>query len=169
MFSPLLLLATLAAAHADEVLDRPASVHHIRDVRLDAHADFGGYGSLGAGFRVDIPIVRNGLIAGTDDELAISPGADLFFQDFYHGYYDGGPYVIPTVALQWNFYVSSHWSVFPEAGIAFYVGDRDYMRHDNTVYAAGHFGLGARYHFNDTNALLLRVSNPTGFQVGLTF
>jgi hypothetical protein len=147
------------------------SGHAIDGVRFDIHGNAGGYGSLGAGFRADIPIVRDGLIASADDELALSPGIDLFLQDFYYGYYDyaGGPYVIPSVVLQWNFYLGADWSIFPEAGVAFYVGDGDYLRHGHGVYPVLDLGFGVRYHFSDRNALLVRISTPTGLQLGVTF
>lgn len=147
----------------------PTSDNHIEGVRLDAHINFGGYASWGAGFRVDVPIVRNGLIASVDDELAISPGADVFFWHAYHDYYDGGPYLIPSVVLQWNFYVGPDWSIFPEAGLAMYVGDSHYLRGGAGFYLAPDFGFGARYHFSPRNAFLMRLSTPTGFQLGITF
>jgi hypothetical protein len=161
------VLVTPVSAVADE--GPGLSSNHIEGARLDAHANFGGYVSLGAGMRVDLPLVRSGLLAGADDELALSAGADVFFTDFYDDYYDGGPYVIPSVVLQWNFYFAPQWSVFPEAGIAFYVGDEDYLPRGSSVYATYALGLGARYHFSDRNALLVRIATPTGLQVGATF
>jgi hypothetical protein len=145
------------------------SGNNIHGVRLDAHALVGGYYSFGAGLHVDIPIVSRGLISSADDELAISPGLDVYFQDFYYDYYNGGPYLIPSVVLQWNFYLGSDWSVFPEAGLAFFVGDRDYMRRGRGAYAVVDLGFGVRYHFSQRNSLLARVSTPTGLQLGVTF
>lgn len=144
------------------------SPHRIDILRPDVHVSFGGYGSLGAGLRVDIPILRRGFIEGVDDELALSPGADVFFYSAFYDYYAGGPYVIPSIVLQWNFYIGQ-WSLFPEAGVALYVGDRRYLRHGDGFYVRPDFGLGARYHFSPRNALLARVSTPTGFQLGVTF
>lgn len=160
------------AAFAAVLFAGPAlaqDAHHIDDVRVDVHVDAGGYGSLGIGIRADIPLLRDGILANTDDELALSPGADMFFSDFYPDYYGGGPYVIPSVVLQWNFYLAPNWSVFPEAGVAFYVGDRHWMRRERSVYAVADLGLGARYHFSPRNALLARISTPTGLQLGVTF
>jgi hypothetical protein len=160
----LALLAPLSAM----AQDGPES-NHIQGIRFDAHAVLGGYASLGAGLRLDIPLIGDGIIAGTDDELAISPGVDVFFEDFYARYYDGGPYLVPSCVLQWNFYIGPSWSVFPEAGVALYVGDREFLPRGRSVYAAPDVAFGARYHFNDRNALLARISFPTGFQLGLTF
>ncbi len=166
---PLALVAALAVAGVSEAGERPLPPNHIEGVRIDLHADLGGYGSFGMGFRLDIPVVPGGLINGVEDELAISPGLDVFFQNFYPHYYDGGPYFIPGVVMQWNFYLGQHWSVFPEAGIAFYAGNRYELRRNTAFYPVANFGVGARYHINPRVALLLRVSTPTGLQFGVTF
>lgn len=160
-------LAPLAARAADG--DPTTAGNHIAGARFDIHANFGGYASFGAGMRIDIPIIREGLIASADDELALSPGFDVFFANAYHDYYDGTTYFIPSIVFQWNFYLSPDWSIFPEAGVAAYVGDADHMPHGSALYLAPDFGFGARYHFSARNALLMRVSTPTGFQLGLTF
>jgi len=133
-------------------------------VTFDAHVDLGWYSSFGVGFRADITIVPNGIIDEVDDDLAISPGAELFW--FYHDDYDGVG-LIPLVALQWNFYVSDDWSVFPELGVAllFAPNRNRFWR----TFVAPFLGFGARYHFNERNALLLRLSWPAGLQVGITF
>ena len=171
MSLPLTLLAAgLALGSTSALADDDVTANHINGVRLDVHANFGGYGSLGAGFRVEVPLLKNGMLNEVDDELALSVGADAFFySDFFPDRYNGGVYVIPSAVLQWNFYIGESWSVFPEAGIAFYVGDSRYLRRETSFYAAPAFGLGFRYHFNDRNALLVRVATPTGFQVGVTF
>lgn len=154
-----------SASEAAEITD-----NHIRGARFDAHANFGGYGSIGGGVRIDLPILGEGILENVDDELAISPGLDIFGPTFYRDYYGGGPYLIPSAVMQWNFYVAPRWSVFPEAGLALYVGDADYLRRGNSgVYAALALGVGGRYHFSDRNALLLRVATPTGLQLGATF
>ncbi len=167
MFCTLFTLSTLVAPPSEAA---EITTNHIRGVRFDAHANFGGYGSVGGGVRVDVPILSEGILEGVDDELAISPGLDVFGPTFYHDYYAGGPYLIPSAVMQWNFYVAPKWSVFPEAGLALYVGDADYLRHGHGgVYAAVALGVGTRYHFNDRNALLLRIATPTGLQLGITF
>lgn len=168
--SPLAVGLLLAGpALAQDPQSSSNSTNHIGGVRVDVHADLGGYGSFGAGFRLDVPILREGFIQNTDDELAISLGLDGYFLSFYHDYYDGGPYLIPSVVLQWNFYIGDDWSVFPEAGLSLWVGDPDYLRHGNGLYAAPNLGIGVRYHFSRRNALLARISTPTGLQLGLTF
>lgn len=167
-----LVLATLlgpGAALAQSPQPSSNASNHIGGARVDVHANLGGYGSFGAGFRVDIPLLREGFIQNTDDELALSVGLDGYFVNFYRDYYDGGAYLIPSVLAQWNFYIGDQWSVFPEAGLSLWVGDADYLRRGRGFYAAPNFGIGARYHFSQRNAVLVRINTPTGFQLGLTF
>ena len=84
-------------------------------------------------------------------------------------------HVTPIAAAQWNFYFGGHWSVFPEAGVALRVGLDHYGWTDPYghtypwIYPALDLGVGARYHFNPSVALLMRVSTPGGLQVGVTF
>ncbi len=131
--------------------------------RVEAHLDFGWYGMLGVGVRLEVPLAPSGILTEVDDELALSFGAELFY--FYGP--RAGPGVYPIVALQWNFFVGSNVSLFPELGVAFLFGPgRDAYW---GTFVAPFFGLGFRYHFNARNALLLRVSWPAGLQVGVTF
>jgi hypothetical protein len=164
------MLAAPALAHDVEEHIGPDH-NQIEGVRLDVHADFGSYGAFGAGLRADIPIVPNGIIDGVmNDEIAFSPGVEVFFLEYYGDRYVGGPYFMPLAMLQWNFYIGDDWSVFPEAGIALYAGNADYLpRGHGGVYAAFATGIGARYHFSPRNSVLLRASWPAGLQVGLTF
>jgi hypothetical protein len=103
-------MATAGAAEPDS--------WRIHGVRGDAHASLGGYGWWGVGLRADLPVLREGILPpGIDDELAISPGAELYFADLNtdETYYGGGVYAIPVVLAQWNVYLGK-WSVFPESG-----------------------------------------------------
>lgn len=111
----------------------------------------------------------NGFVEGVEDELAISPGVEIFFINYWDARYSGGPYVMPLAMLQWNFYFGDEWSVFPELGVAVYVGDEDHLPGGNGVYASAGGAVGGRYHFNGRNALLLRLGWPAGLQAGLTF
>lgn len=167
-----LLGCGLLAAHPAFAQDpeyRAPSWNHIRGVRLDLHADFGGYASLGAGLRLDIPLFPAGIFHGADDELALGLGIDGYFEDLAPHYYEGGPYLVPSCVGQWNFYFGSRWSLFGEAGLAVYVGDGAYFPSGYPVYAVPDLGMGARYHFSPRNALLVRISTPTGLQLGFTF
>jgi hypothetical protein len=145
--------------------------YRIRAVRPEVHFSVGGHGDLGAGFRVDIPIVPEGFLRNKRDDFALSPGMDVQFYDFDH---DAGPdddgdrvLLIPQLAAQWNIYFPhAGWSIFPEAGVAIVVGDWD---GDDDVHVDPLGAFGARKHFNSRNALLLRAGWPTGFQIGVTF
>lgn len=154
----LLLLAASALALG---LAWPAVTRaQIEGVRPEVHLDLGFHADLGFGARLDIPIVPDGLLMSARDDLAISPGVDLLFDD-------GEVWVGVPIALQWNFYVHQEWSVFPEAGLALLVGhhhrDHDGLAVDFLL------AIGGRYHFNARNALVLRIGWPIGVQFGVTF
>jgi hypothetical protein len=151
--------------------------NEIDSVRIDAHLDANYWAAFGAGMRVDIPIVRD-VIDGVGDEMTVSPGIDFLFWHFH--YYADHPHddfvVFPHAVWQWNFYLNEHWSVFPEAGFGIWIGDDAHHHHHhdpNVEHAHVYFdfvaGVGARYHFNDDIALLMRASWPVGLQIGLTF
>lgn len=165
----------------------PASAHEdhsgpdhnqIQGARGDVHASLDWYTVFGVGGRVEFAIVPDGFIRGNvRDELALSLGGELFFAPTYAGWnaYEGQPYGVPIVAVQWNFYLGDHWSIFPELGVALHVGfDRNgwtdhYGYGYGWIYPAPDVGFGARYHFGPRVALLMRASTPAGLQVGLNF
>ena len=161
-----LWLLTAAPAAAQD--DAPAGQAGQDGLRFDVHADLGWYGSFGVGGRIDITIVPEGLLAGTDDDLAISPGLEVLF--FYSKYYGDGVGIWPLLAFQWNFYLSETWAIFPELGIVFFFAQesRYYERYWSS-FIAPFGGFGARWTFNGANALLMRISWPAGFQIGITF
>lgn len=152
--------------------------YRIHAVRPEVHLSAGGHGDLGAGFRVDIPIVPNGFLRNDRDDFALSPGMDIQFFDFRRDHHRARArdhddrdlakvLLIPQLAAQWNIYFPRHgWSIFPEAGIAVVVGDWE-GRHNVHVDPLGAFG--ARKHFNSRIALVMRAGWPTGLQIGLAF
>jgi hypothetical protein len=144
------------------------SDHTIGGIRPEVHGSVGGHGDLGAGFRVDIPIVPEGFISGANDEFALSPGLDIQFVDL-----DGHDHLllIPQLAVQWNFYFRRPWSIFPELGAAIVFGSSHHGYHDDDVdvHVDPLFAFGARYHFSARNALILRAGFPSGFQIGVSF
>lgn len=161
----LLLIGSASQAAAQ------SSANHISGVRPEAHIALGGHGDLGAGFRVDIPIVPEGFIRGADDEFALSPGLDIQFVNFDHHEDDDDVLFIPQLATQWNFYFPRGWSIFPELGAAFVIGSRHrgYHHHGDDFHIDALVAFGARYHFSDRNALVMRLGFPSGFQIGLSF
>lgn len=132
----------------------------ISGVRPEVHLDLGYHADLGFGVRVDIPIVPEGLLTTARDDLAISPGVDLLFDD-------GEIWVGVPVALQWNFYINQSWSLAPEVGLALLLGHH-HRNHDD-VAVDFLLAVGGRYHFSDRNALVLRIGWPIGIQFGITF
>jgi hypothetical protein len=155
-------------------------------VRFDVHLDLGWYSEFGIGARIDIPIVPDGFLnAGSiEDDFSISPGLEVFFWNYYdYCYYDRGLdreicddygsdvlFAVPVMA-QWNLYLNERWSIFPEAGLVVIWGDHWRGNHYGSRRFRPDFagGFGARYHFSARNALLMRVSWPAGFQIGITF
>lgn len=133
----------------------------IDGVRPELHLGIGWGAQLGFGGRVDIPIVPRGFLSGFDDELALSPGGDVYL----HTQGDGHIALDGVLPLQWNLYVSPQWSLFPELGLALGVGRRTRGAFDLDLF----FAAGARYHLSRRNALVFRVAWPHGFQIGFTF
>lgn len=163
------LLGTLSGLYAsDAAADYGANR---RGYRLEAHLDLGWYGAVGAGFRADFVIVKDGLIDGVDDELSLSPGFEAmwFYSPAYSKHGDGFGFW-PLLALGWTFYLNQDWSIFPEIGVVFFVGqpERYRERYWNT-FVAPFLGFGGRFAFSANNSLVMRVSWPAGLQVGVTF
>ena len=166
----------LALVPGNAEAQRRRSRNHIDGVRADIHLDAGYYGGAGAGFRIDIPIVPNGVLRNVDDEMSISPGADFFFLRYWDRYgHDLA--VLPQVLWQWSFYLSDKWSIFPEAGLGLWLGNHGHHHHRHDRYEQNHndfwidpiVGFGARYHFGSRVALQMRASWPVGLQIGITF
>jgi len=133
--------------------------------RFDLHVDFGWRQAYGVGGRVEFPIVPEGLLQRADDDLTLSLGAEVFFPDNRYG-----AAVWPLGALQWNFYLSDRWSIFPELGVVGFAGDKyhnDFVRTGPVI--APFLGFGARLHLSPRAALLARVNWPAGLQVGVAF
>ncbi len=140
-------------------------------LRLEAHLDVDFFGGLGPGMRLDVPLLRNGLIPAANDELALTLGADVLFRT-HHRYYDRNHHHHPDanhlmllfpIALQWNFMLPHNWTVFPEVGLAL-------VHHYERLSVLFDIAAGARWHFGGGKAaLLLRLTYPGGFQAGLTW
>jgi hypothetical protein len=155
--------ASTAAADADyERAD-----HAIGGARPEVHMSVGGYGDFGAGFRIDLPIVPSGFLRNGRDEFALSPGMDIQFLDFGPDDDDDDDVLfMPQLATQWNFYFPRGWSIFPEVGLAVIAGDNHGRYDDDNVHVDGLFAFGARRHFSERTALVMRMGWPNGFQLG---
>jgi hypothetical protein len=107
--------------------------------------------NIGIGFRGTFHLT-NGFVSSINDSIGIGVGFD-----FAPG--NGGFFIVPVV-LQWNFWLSTHWSVFGEPGLAFTNGPL------SAVLPA--FYAGGRFHFTERIALTLRVGYPD-VSVGVSF
>jgi hypothetical protein len=179
-------------ADAQMIIKTPGD-HPEYKVELSPHLDFGWtnryYASsgFGLGFRATIPIVQNGFIPNLNNSVGISFGLDwLRYSGCYGAYYNGfdcggASYFLFPVAMQWNFWLTPHFSVFGEPGFYIYHGVFDDYCNDprfkGTAFNCGYptrtgvdFALwgGGRYHFNDTIALTARIGYPT-FDAGVSF
>jgi len=158
--------AASPALAAEWITEEPN--HHPNQTETEFHAVVGD-GDVGAGIRVGIPIVRQGFIPSLNDNVAISVGVD--FLNWPSPGYEVTGVVIP-VMLQWNFFLTRHWSLFGEGGVAF----QDWFARrangdDQTFFVWPGLGAGARYYFNTDNhtALVLRVGFPNLLSAGISF
>jgi hypothetical protein len=151
-----------APARADDTIKRPGD-HPEYHVEIEPHALFAfavvytGAG-FGAGARFSIPIVHNGFIPSINNSIAITFGADALYFDSCGG--GCTTWLDFPVAMQWNFYVARHWSVFGEPGLVVGHGfvSGTYAFPDTWVYPA--IFAGGRYHITDTVSLTMRVGYP---------
>lgn len=181
------LLGYARAANAESIIKNPGD-HPSYSVELEPHALL-GWGHLyrdtgfGLGARLSIPIVDNGFIKTINNSVAISFGLDwirysgcYYYDDRRFAYGCGASYFVLPAAMQWNFWLTTRWSVFGEPGLYLYHGVYDdycdarfrgcaYPTRtsvDIALYA------GARFHFNENIALTVRLGYPTA-SVGASF
>jgi hypothetical protein len=150
-------------ADASDTEDAGGQREHA-DVLFDVHAMLGYYAEVGVGVRVDIPVIDDGLVEGPDDALFLTLGAEVAY--VYWSMFEGFA-VYPLLAFQWNFYLDSEWSLFPEIGVTLLFGSNREEWFPSFVAPVAAFGV--RYHFAQRNAVFVRAGWPTGVQIGLTF
>jgi hypothetical protein len=112
-------------------------------------------GHIGAGFRGTFVIVQNGFIKTINNSVGISFGADLFV---------GKETFFIPVAMQWNFWLSTHWSVFGEPGVGFAL--KNYAAKADVVHPI--LMAGGRFHFSDKVSLTMRIGYPA-VSIGVSF
>jgi hypothetical protein len=194
VFCGLVASATRSDAQ-QQLIVKNTGDHPEYKVELEPHLDFGWssryYASsgFGAGVRATIPIVQNGFIPNLNNSVGISFGIDWLRYSGCAGVlgntFDcgGASYFLFPVVLQWNFWLTPHWSVFGEPGLYIYHGVFDDYCNDpqfqnnkigcNSSYPT-RTGVdfaayaGGRYHFNDLVALTLRLGYPT-LSAGVSF
>ncbi|HEY1697531.1 MAG TPA: hypothetical protein VGG39_35455 [Polyangiaceae bacterium] len=154
------VLACAPSAHADEhSVIRQYGDHPSYVFEAEPHGIIGfGYpydapnDNFGAGFRGTFHIT-NGFVKSIDDSIGVGVGLDFA---------PGGPgYFFIPVVMQWNFWVSTHWSVFGEPGVGFTNGP--HLPIDPLIFYAG-----GRFHFSDRVALTIRLGYPD-VSVGVSF
>jgi len=194
-------LVTKGARAEESIIRRPGD-HPNYGVEIEPHllAAFllthaGAGDGYGLGGRFSIPLMKNGFISSINNNVAIGFGLDwAHFSGCYYAYY-AGPYgydcpsfntfVIPVV-MQWNFFLSTHWSVFGEPGLAieyatygdcpgYFVDPNGVRRNYPCGAAPSHttvdpfvLFIGGRFHFSESASLTMRVGWPY-FSIGVSF
>lgn len=167
------VLAPRDASAAEEIIREPGA-HPDYPIEIEPHMAFGsadiyGWTGVGAGLRLSIPIVKNGFIRTINDNVAISFGGDfLHYETCYFGDRCGANYLIFPAALQWNFFLSPHWSVAGEGGVFLYKGFIEGCApgpggcyEPSTFGALPTVAFAGRYHISENVNLALRVGYPT--------
>jgi hypothetical protein len=145
---------TTHVAHAEQATGRDVDRHPHYVFEAEPHALVGLFEPrpLGVGFRGTIVLSDAGFIRTVNDTVGLGVGFDWTHDTVW----------VPVV-LQWNFWVSEHWSVFAEPGAAFrWRHDYEELRPDLTLYG------GARWLFAPRVALTLRIGYPA-FAAGISF
>ena len=184
-------LAIGSPAEAQSIIKNPGD-HPDYKFELEPHLLFGWANlyantGFGAGLRFGLPIVHTGFISSINNSVAISFGLDWLRYSgcYYTGRFFnrnddfgcGASFFLFPVAMQWNFWLTPRWSVFGEPGLYIYHGVYDDpceelgLRNCATPTRTG-LGFaayaGARFHFNDTVALTMRLGYPT-LSIGVSF
>ncbi len=157
------LALVTSSARADESIIKVPNEHPDYRFEAEPHGLIGyagpfesGRAALGAGFRGTVILLQNGFIPTINNSVGIGFGGDVFFGR------SEAVLFIPVV-MQWNFWLTNHWSVFGEPGLGIAA---------NPEHGRDTFGpiinVGGRYHFNDKVALTLRIGYPS-FSVGASF
>ena len=154
-------LLCASPARADESIIKSPGDHPSYRFEAEPHGLLGfggpferGRGDLGAGFRGTIIIVDNGFVKSINNSVGIGFGGDIFF---------GRTTVFVPVVMQWNFWLTTHWSVFGEPGLGFAFNQ---FKGRDTFHPV--IDLGGRYHFNDKISLTMRIGYPS-ISVGASF
>ncbi len=163
LVASLIAIGTLAApsvAHADEGEIKHPGQHINYFFELEPEAVFVFNRALsdgpGLGVRGSVNLLNNAFVSSINDSVALTFGID---KDRLRN----SKTLNFPIALQWNFWLSRHWSVMGEPGV--------FIQVDDTTKAYFQVWGGARLHFNDTIALTWRVSLPNvpAFSMGVSF
>jgi hypothetical protein len=108
----------------------------------------------GVGFRGTFHIA-DGFIKSINDTVGVGFGIDIVPTS-------PETRVLVPIVLQWNFWLSTHWSVFGEPGVAI-ASAGPWSPFDPFI-----FYVGGRYHFTERIALTMRIGYPDA-SVGASF
>jgi hypothetical protein len=182
------------ARSATPEVRRPGA-HRAYAVELEPHLllqwiDTPYHSDVGPGFgvRASIPVLQDGPIPSINNNLAISFGMDwAHFGGCGPGERACGAddFWFPVV-VQWNFFLTRAWSVFPEVGIAIHHAIWNYDSpvrgggcvpvpggnfceySDSTTGVEFATWLGTRFALSDTFAFVLRIGVPS-LSAGVSF
>jgi hypothetical protein len=183
-------------ARAEESIIRHPGDHPNYAFEIEPHLDFAfflpsaGSTGIGIGGRFTLPIVKNGFVGTINNSVGIGFGLDwLHYNGCYYrgrffatGYCDNlDSFWIPVV-MQWNFFLSTHWSVFGEPGLSIvyqnfgnYYGCVNALNDpvpcdtgNNRLVVEPVIFFGGRYHFSETAALTMRIGWPYA-SIGVSF
>jgi hypothetical protein len=153
----LLVFSVLLAggsARAEEATGRDVGRHPHYVFEAEPHALLGLFEPrpFGVGFRGTVVLSDAGFIRTVNDTVGLGFGIDWTRETTW----------VPVV-MQWNFWVSEHWSVFGEPGVAFRWRDHYHdLKPDLTLYG------GARWLFAPGVSLTMRIGYPA-FALGFSF
>lgn len=169
--------AALSAAAGTASAQNFAGRHGAHTSRFDVEPHFVlGYGfdrgpgytdGVGFGLRLGVPLLPHGPLA-INNSLVLSFGADLTYWSgpFQRDTFWRTSEVIFPFMLQWNFYLTPWFSIFPEIGAAFGSGGCGAC----AFFALPGVAFGARIHLDGRAgypALVFRVGFPSGFTAGI--
>jgi hypothetical protein len=183
-----------ASAAEQMIIERPGD-HPVYSVEAEPHLALSflfpeaGKSGVGVGGRFTLPIVKNGFVPSINNSVGIGLGLDWIHYNGCH--YWSNPNACSNletfwfpVVLQWNFWLSTHWSVFGEGGItlaynAWGSGCVDFYIDNGQQVSCGptpsHLAFdpivlffGGRYHFNETTSLTMRIGWPYS-TIGVSF
>jgi len=155
-----LALVVARDAAADEQLliknpgDHPRYTADLEPHVLVGFGDrFAPGGVPGLGFRGTMVLVQDGFVKNINNSVGLGVGVDGYF-------FRGGAGVIVPVVMQWSFWLSTHWAVFGEPGLAF--------QSAGPSVVLPIFAVGGRYHFTERIALTMRIGYQS-LSVGVSF
>jgi len=150
---------TNQVAHAETNIIKDPGRHPHYVFEAEPHFFLGPIGKPpllpGVGFRGTVVLAQEGFIDRINDSVGLGFGIDYTRDNIW----------VPVV-MQWNFWLSEHWSVFGEPGLAIKFEDHGHATHatraDFTIYGGG------RLRLSDRVTLTMRVGYPA-FTAGFSF